>query len=351
MAERFFLLQWHLTANCDQHCKHCYMYDEPTYESEMKNCLSLEQCKQVIDDFSNMLSELDIKGRINFTGGDPLLRKDFFEVLEYANSKKNISRMGILGNPFHIDEKTARRLKESGIVSYQISVDGLEKMHDYFRKPGSFKASFAAFKILSKAGIKTAAMFTLSRKNAGDLLPVIDLIAKEGIDVFAFARLCAVGTGKNLKEETFSPLEYKELLYNVLEKYRQLEEAGSRTEFVRKDHLFDLLCQDLGLLPPRPKNKKMIYGGCGIGVNSLCVLADGTVYACRRFPSPVGKVPEQKIWDIFLKSKQMNEYRKYEKIKGCGKCELLPICRGCRAVAYGLTGNYFARDPQCWKEV
>jgi len=310
----------------------------------------LEQCKQVIDDFSNMLSNLGIKGRINFTGGDPLLRKDFFDILKYANSKKEISIIGILGNPFHIDAKTAKKLKENGISRYQISIDGLEKTHDYFRKPGSFKASLKAFKILKKTGIKTAAMFTLSKKNADDLLPVIDLVAKEGIDLFAFARMCAVGTGKNLKEETFSPLEYKELLYNVLEKYRQLEERGCKTELRRKDHLFDLLYQDLGLMPPMPKNNKVIYGGCGIGVNILCILADGTVYACRRFPSPVGKVPEQKIWDIFLKSKQLNEYRKYEKINICGKCELMPICRGCRAVAYGLTGDYFAPDPQCWKK-
>jgi len=351
MPEPIFNLQWHLTAKCDQHCKHCYMYDEPTYDSELNNPLTLEQCKTVIDDFDEMLSNVELKGRINFTGGDPLLREDFFQILEYANSKKNISALCVLGNPYHINEKTAKKLKKLGVSKYQISIDGLETTHDYFRKPGSFKESLRAFRVLKKVGIKTICMFTLSKKNAADLIPVIELVAKEGINIFAFSRLCAVGTGKKLKNEVLTPLEYKELLYNVLEKFRVLEEQDCRTKFTRKDNLWTLLYQDLGLLPPLPKNKKTIYRGCGIGMSIMCVLADGTVYACRRFPSPVGKVPEQKLWDIFTKSKQLNEYRKYEKMEKCSKCDLLQFCRGCPAVSYGAYGSYFAPDPQCWKEV
>jgi radical SAM protein with 4Fe4S-binding SPASM domain len=61
-------------------------------------------------------------------------------------------------------------------------------------------------------------------------------------------------------------------------------------------------------------------------------------------------VPEQKIYDIFIKSKQLNNYRDFESMEKCGKCPLMPICRGCPAIAYAVNGSYFSPDPQCWRE-
>ena len=74
------------------------------------------------------------------------------------------------------------------------------------------------------------------------------------------------------------------------------------------------------------------------------------VYACRRFPSAIGKVPEQKIKNIFL-GKKMNYYRDLEKFEKCSKCDLKFTCRGCPAVAYGANGSFYAPDPQCWKVI
>lgn len=344
-----FILQWHLTAKCDQHCKHCYMYDEPTYFSELRNPLSFEDCIKIIDDYSDMINTWKIRGRINFTGGDPLLREDFFDILTYT--KKKGIQIGILGNPYHINYKTARKLKNLGLFRYQVSIDGLEKTHDFLRRPGSFRETIKALRTLHKVGIQTAVMFTVSRLNASELIDVIKLVSKEGVSVFAFSRLAPTGSGKKLKDMILTPLEYKKLLFEVLEEYRKIEEKGTTTHFARKDHLWIPLYQEIGLLRPLPQNKKIIYGGCGIGVHLMVILANGVVYACRRFPSPIGKVPEQRLMDIFLHSKNLNKYRNIKNFLKCSKCELVQLCRGCPSVAYGVTKNPFAPDPQCWKKV
>lgn len=94
----------------------------------------------------------------------------------------------------------------------------------------------------------------------------------------------------------------------------------------------------------------MVYSGCSMGINSLSVLADGTVYACRRFVSPVGKLPEQSIIDIFL-GKRLSSYRNIYTLEKCKKCELIHYCRGCPAVAWGHYGSHTKADPQCWKSI
>ena len=158
-------------------------------------------------------------------------------------------------------------------------------------------------------------------------------------------------TSEQLKEQMLTAREYRELLLKVLEEYRCLREGGCQTYFGRKDHLWRLLYQELGLLKPLPKDKETIYGGCGIGSSILTILADGTVYACRRLPIEIARVPKQSIRDIFINSPEHNKMRQVEKMQKCSKCELKQFCRGCPAVAHAIYGDYMAADPQCWRGV
>jgi len=98
------------------------------------------------------------------------------------------------------------------------------------------------------------------------------------------------------------------------------------------------------------RKSRIVAGGCSLGIASLSVLSDGTVYACRRFESPIGKVPEQKLWDLFIESEKLNHFREISRYEKCKSCPLLYICRGCGAVSYGMTGDFFSPDPQCWFE-
>ncbi len=194
------------------------MYDEPTYVSEINNPLSTRECFNVIDNFLAMLRRLskehniNIKPRINFTGGDPLLRRDFFELLAYAKACEIY--IGILGNPYLISEKSAKRLKEHGVRRYQISIDGMEETHDAFRRKGSFKDSLRALEVLKKVGIRENVMFTLSKQNAPDLISVMRLMAEMKIGRFDFARVATLGNAKDT-ESCFEPREYRQFLLKV----------------------------------------------------------------------------------------------------------------------------------------
>jgi len=345
---KFFTLQWHVTAKCFNNCAHCYLKDPEGYESEIKNELSLSDCFQIIDDFCTTLKIWNIRGRINFTGGDPLLKDGVIELIKYA--KERDIEVGILGNGELLTSQTALILKEAGVSRYQVSIDGLEETHDRLRRKGSFRETLRGLRILKEVGIPSAVMFTVSKENIKKLIPVINLVAKEEVSIFDFARLVPIGKGAQFKDELIEPEEYRSLLLKVLEEYRHLKNNGCKTFFGRKDHLWKLLYKELGLFPPLSIDKETIFSGCSIGNHLIVIVADGTVYSCRRLPIPIGKFPEQTLREVFIKSEKLNELRQIEKMEKCSHCELLQYCRGCPAVAYGFYESYFAPDPQCWKK-
>lgn len=345
--ERIFTLQWHITALCRNRCRHCYMYDSPTYQTECDEPLSLNVCKVVIDDFVQLLEAWEVQGRINLSGGDPLMRPEVYDIIEYAR-KYNV-QVGILGNPEFLDIPVAKKLKELGLRSYQLSIDGMETTHDNLRSSGSFQRTIRGLELLRDVGIYNIVMFTLSKLNAPELIPVIRMVNDLKVDVFDFARVVPVGAGKRLKNDLISPEEYHSLLLGILDVYRELKQQGSHTYYGRKDHLWKLLYDEIGMLGLLPEDQETTFDGCGLGVNLLTVLADGSVMACRRLPVVIGKVPEQSLRDIFIGSEELNRMRQDTLITKCGSCHLRQFCRGCRAVAYGANGSYLATDPQCWR--
>jgi len=342
-----FILQWHLTARCQQNCLHCYMREEPTYVSELENELDTRSCFRVIDDFADRFSSHCRDLRINFTGGDPLLKERFFDLVKYASCRG--IQVGILGNPNLVTLKVARQLKEAGVLRYQVSIDGLAATHDRLRgKEGLFQKTISSLRVLKSAGLTTIVMFTLSKVNKKDLVPLILFLSKQPVDIFGFARLVPIGGGKQMIQDLLSPIEYRNLLMEVFNVYLDLRKNSSAF-LGRKDSLWNLLYYQLGLLNFVKTDDKMIRRGCSIGWRILTILADGTVYSCRRLPIKIGRVPQQSLWDIFLKSRKHNFLRKTNLLEKCSSCDLYSYCRGCPAVAYGVSGNYFAADPQCWK--
>lgn len=348
IPQKRFLLQWHVTARCEQECKHCYVFDNRTYAREIKDELSLRDCKKIIDSLIEFCRILEAQAGIVFTGGDPLLRPDFFHILKYAFSKG--IRAKIMGNPFHLDLATLSILKKLGVWSYQLSLDGMEETHDRLRKPGSFQATIQALHLLKARGMRTVVMFTLGSHNAHELLDVMTLVSEIGVDVFAFARLAKCSTNTHyLDKQDLSPQRYRDILISAQKHSELLLARGVKTNFNQKDHLWKLLLYEQGKWVPKPNPKAQIISGCHIGRNNMTVLADGTVFACRRFNSPVGRLPKQSIFDVFV-SNELKNYSHIEKFEKCSTCPLLYCCRGCPAVAFASTGNYYGADPQCWKD-
>lgn len=333
---RYFAFQWHILDECDQRCKHCYIFEKGEKSLDK---MSLNDMDKIIDNALEMCRKIKSKPYFAITGGDPILHPDFWKLLEKL-SDLDIS-YSIMGNPFHLTSEVCERLNDLDCRQYQMSLDGLRKTHDYFRMQGSFDATLSKIKTLHEAGIRSSIMTTVSRLNIGQIPWVVDEVVRNKVDMFSFARYCPGTPGDKI-----APMEYRNLLEKLWHKFNQYENSG--TIFTLKDHLWTLFLHEKGLFEI-PKNLKddVIYDGCGCGIDHMTILANGDVYACRRMESQIGNALSQNLFDIF-KSDNLNQFRQYEKFEKCRGCELLRFCRGCPAVSYSYTGNMYSPDPQCW---
>ncbi len=342
--KRYFSFQWHITDECDQRCKHCYIYSEDSRRAPER--MDWEEMRIVL---RNCLDFCAANGRLPYfyiTGGDPILHPDFWRLLERLNARG--IPFTILGNPFHLDDRACARLRALGCEKYQLSLDGMRATHDWLRKPGSFDCTLEKIPVLHRAGIKSVVMTTVSGANIDEVPDIIDAVVEHGADVFAFARYCPTSAERDVG---IAPLRYRALLETCDRKFRACEAAGCKTYFNKKDHLWTLYEYETGAFRiPESAKEGVIYGGCNCGNCHLTILPNGDLYACRRVQnSRVANALTDRIADVWIN--EMEAYRDYPKFKKCANCELLAWCRGCPAVASGAHGDFYGADPQCWKDV
>lgn len=349
-ADRSFTLQWHLTTKCEFNCVFCYINDEER-RNEARDTMSFEDAMKVLKDFKQSVDHWRAKGFIYFSGGNPLLCDYFWLLLEESvNMGIGVS---ILGNPTAKDSDL-KKLADFGLRNFQISIEGLEGIHDTMRGNGHFDMTMKFLKKLRDYGISRHIMFTLSKTNASDLLPLMKYLAENDLaDVFGFARLVPIGKGVNT--DLVNTDEYKKILLAAIEESIRWRRNNYSISLSKKEgELFYPLLAELGISEemvfsePEPDE---ICDGCYIGWTGLTLLHNGTVYPCRRLPVDIGKVPEQSIREIFVKNELLDKFRNLSSFEKCSRCKYRNWCRGCPAVASALTGNPFAPDPNCWIKI
>lgn len=344
-----FSLQFHITAKCDQSCKHCYMYNSPNYKPQIENPLTKEQALALIDEYFSFLEEFQCTGGyIAVTGGDPILSPNFWDILEHIRSFPMECKVIVLGNPFHIFEEEARRMFHLGVKAYQISLDGLRETHDYVRKPGSFDESLRALRVLHQAGIEAAVAFTVSKLNAREFLPLYRFLrGLDYVDSFGFDRMVPTGNGEHIAKEVFTPQEYRQFLFDVI---REEVLCGEELAVQKHDQMWRPMLFDLGLVDPACTNPENRFrSGCACGTGTTSILADGKIFPCRKLDIASGKYPEASFRDLFINCPLTRHFRNHEQFSGCGTCEVNAICRGCPSMKYAVNGKFYANDPNCWK--
>ena len=381
MAQQYFAFQWHITDECDQRCKHCYIFAEghPALIT-----MSRERMERVFFNALDFCKTFDRLPYFYITGGDPILHPHFWFLLSLM--KERGIPFTLMGNPFHLTDEVCRKMREHGCDKYQMSIDGMEKTHDWFREKGSFKTTLEKIKVINDADITSVIMTTVSGTNIDEIPGVIDAVVAAEAEVYAFSRYVptSCAKGNETSDWYISPERYRDFLEQIDAIYTDYENKGCKTYFNRKDHLWTLFDYEHGRfeLPSRtPKGKAaseisnagtsdagtasdlsnsgaghnaddlVIYGGCNCGNCHITILPTGDIYACRRVAnSRVGNACTESLADVWTGEK-MEAYREYGKFSKCSKCELLSYCRGCPAVASALGGDFYAPDPQCWKEV
>ncbi|MBR1889788.1 MAG: radical SAM/SPASM domain protein, ACGX system [Alloprevotella sp.] len=340
----YFAFQWHITDECDQRCKHCYIFSEGHPKLiEMP----WEKLVAVLANIERMAIRMQRLPYLYITGGDPILHSCFWRFLDLIHSKG--IPFTIMGNPFHLTDEVCFRLKALGCRKYQLSLDGLRETHDRFRKSGSFDSTLQAIDTIRHSGLHCAVMSTISAMNIDEIPQLIDILVEHNVDIFAFGRYCPTSEDKAYKDTWhIEPKRYREFLDKCWAKFELYKD--SNTTFNLKDHLWTLFLYEKGLFKiPDGLDEDTIYDGCNCGNCHFTISAEGRLMACRRFTSYVGTIDEE-MYDVFH-GIHMKKYRQHENFEKCQKCELLRFCRGCPAVAYGYTKNFYAPDPQCWKEV
>lgn len=343
--KKVFTFQWHLTITCQYNCAHCYCYDPETYAYE-KNGIEDEKVFQIIDSFELFYRQAEnhygfpLKKYVVLTGGDPLFHPLFKEIVRTLSEKGY--GIGILGVPDTMTDEMISFLKNHNVKAIQFSLDGLGETHDTFRnQSNSFWKTIDSMKKIQN-DFHGNIMYTVCKENIKEFIPLARILAQKGIKKIDFARVSYIGNASSM--ELIEPDEYREFLENVLEVEKELE--GSSLTIGRKDNLWKLLYYEKGLLTP--PDARSPVSGCPCGFTSLTVLSDGTLFICRRFLSRIGKLPEDNIFEIYLKNEMLQKFRKPVRYEWCSLCKLKNICRGCPAVGASYFKELNRRDPQCW---
>jgi len=327
------LLALEITRRCRFHCRHCRANacSEPG-EAE----LSKQQWKKILTSVADY-------GRcvIILTGGEPMERDDIYELI--GCGRRLGLRMVMATCGYLIDDASVTRLKETGILalSFSLGAASAEK-HDASRQsPGAFQAVLRAAEAAKRAGLRFQINTTVSQINVDEIPAVARLSRELGAYCFNPFILVPTGRGKEIADEILRPEQYEKLLQDLWQIKRGLGIEVRVTcgpQFVR-------VVRQAGTETRRHEIQGCM-GGQEFGFISYC----GDVQTCGFLPISAGNLVANgfdfgRVWE---ESRFLNEIRDLSGYKGpCRSCEYLAVCRGCRARAYAMTGDYLGSDPIC----
>ncbi|MGL4109845.1 radical SAM protein [Clostridium sp. LP20] len=330
------VLQWHITNKCNKRCKHCYQQEYDCQEMGTDKLIEIgEQYKELLEEYNN-INEIKCKGHINITGGEPFVRKDLFQLLDYFQENKDKFTFGILTNGSYLTEDIVKKLKTYNPRIVQVSLDGDKTMHDNIRGEGSYDEVIQAIRLLNKYGIKSLVSFTANNKNYNYFGKVVQAARRAGAYKVWSDRMVPIGNGSGGEVDTLSPQEVTRYI-NILRREKgKFINRHSKT-IVSTERSLQFLCGETSGY------------SCNASKGLIVVLENGDVMPCRRLPIVVGNVNEASLKDIYFGAPVMLDLRKEgDKPKGCENCRFVQICNGgARCIAYGVYGDYRQGDYGC----
>ena len=375
---RPYVVSWNLTYRCNLACEHCYLDAGGTPLVDTENFadrseLNTEECFRVIDEIAAFAPECVTI----LTGGEPLLRRDILEIVRRAAERELWVVVGT--NGVRITENVAQRLAEAGARGLSLSLDALDPdRHDRFRKVrGAWSNTVEGAAILNRTRLPFIVQTTAGSHNLGELDAIAD---------FAHDRLAAkvwnlyflVPTGRGQFVSDITPAQYDEVLaslYRIQRKYsgRMLVNAKCAPHYI-KTVLENSLRPgsgealrpgsgqagvEAGRSPADGESEGWpgqspirTYsggaGGCPAGTHYMGIRPNGDVTPCPYLPVFAGTLRKSTLSDLWSSSELFEGIRRRSSLGGrCGDCEMNAHCGGCRARAYGMSGDLMAEDPLC----
>lgn len=302
-------LFWETTRACNLRCRHCGSDCTVAKPGE----LATEEVKAV---FKSIASDFDARSiMVAVTGGEPLLRKDLFDVMGFI---KNLGfKWGMVTNGMLVDAEVVDKCRKAGMSTVTVSVDGLKEAHEYIRKGGSFERTIEALKLFKGHFSVVQATTCVSQYNIGDLPGLYELFSGLKIDEWRLLTVNPIGRAKEDPKFRLKPLQLRSLLNFIADRRK---EKGLRTTFEEEGFL--------GLEYEGKVRDALYY--CPAGINIASILSNGDIGACPNLPEEFiqGNIRKDCFKDVWE-----NGYRKMRNLEWkrrgpCVRCVWWEFCRG-----------------------
>ena len=324
------IVSWMTTNQCNLTCSHCYQDAGEAKEAE----LTTQEGKELIDGIARAGFKIMI-----FSGGEPLMRPDIYELVSYAASKGLRPVFGT--NGMLITEEVAQRLKEAGAMAMGISLDSLdEEKHNTFRgNPEAYARTIEGMKNCRKVGLPFQIHTTIMDWNKEEICDIIDFAVEMGAIAEYIFFLIPVGRGVFIEKNAVEVMEYENLLRTIMEKQKEVPISIKPTcapQFTR-------VAKQVGV-----DINDRFSRGCLAGLTYCIISPTGKVRPCAYMVEEAGDVHETAFDEIWNSSPVFETLRTQDYQGSCGKCGYKDICGGCRArAAYYQEGDILQEGSYC----
>ncbi len=314
-------IELEVTRKCPLLCRHCGSSCEinSPYDRELSREQILTQFKKIADHYD----ATDIN--VGITGGEPLVRKDIFEIMAHISEMG--FKLGMVSSGYTFTEDTVKYLAAAGLRSVSISLDGMQETHDWVRnRPHAFNRAISALKALVESGrFYVEPITTVNRKNIQELEQMEALIKELGVHSWRLFRTFPRGRAEHYDDLLLRPDEYRYMLDFVKQRFY----PGSPGEVLKKGDFKVQYCEE-GYLGDYELEVRDQFHHCAAGVNFLTILADGNVNGCAAVSEQYiqGNVLEDDIIDIWENRFQVFRERSWTKVGPCANCKEHDHCQG-----------------------
>lgn len=328
MVKRF-VLQWHLSENCNLKCLHCYQENHKPVQLDFENLVN------IYNQFKELLTKLNMKGHINITGGEPLCNPYFFKILDLIKNDEEMISFSILSNGTLINEDIAKRIKSYNPYYVQVSLEGGKKINDYIRGTGTYERIGKGIDNLKKYDIFTSISFTATSINYKEFPKVVKYAVKHKVDNVWSDRYIPLG-GSEDKNFTLS-LEQTQEYLDIMNNER------NRLKKKRKNKTSISMYRALQF----QKTDDFAYG-CTAGDTLLTVMENGDLVPCRRMPIVVGNLLKDNMYQLYKNNEVLKELRLNKIPDDCCECEHSEMCHGgLKCLTYALYKELDHKDVGC----
>ena len=344
-----FTIAWEVTRACAYACVHCRADAFPKPDP---NELNHEEALRLIDRLAEFGPQILI-----FTGGDPMMRKDLFELIEYAAKKGLRCSLTPTATALANTERLQKAM-DAGIRRVALSLDAPRPgIHDDFRKvQGSWQRTMDTLHQAQSIGLSVQVNTTVAKHNIDILDEMVPFIQE--VNAVQWSVFFLVPTGRAQLDWMISPQQHEDVfnwlyslsknapfdikataapMYRRVAIQRRRAELGAGTEVTFQGAGFQYAD---GLNRPTR--------GVNDGNGFLFISHIGDIQPSGFLPITTGNARTHDVVDVYRNHQLFRDLRDPEKLKGrCGGCEYRDVCGGQRGRAYGVTGDYLETDPAC----